>query len=213
MGKVSRVAADLKALRERAGLSVRAMARALDMGTTSYQHYEDRYKREYLPIEIVVKLKKSLVSRGIPEKEIDKLAGIFGGDVTVDYNPIKYVPVISWAQASMTGQDDDLGKTQADDYEPIATTRETVIALRVEDEAMNLVAGVGTIIFVDYADRDLIDDKLYLIRHQERALFRRYRAEPTPRYEPLSSTASFETVFPGPLTAVIGRVVAAQRWL
>ena len=47
-GGISESAHRLKSLRKEAGLSVRAMAKALDMGATSYQHYEDRYKKRYL---------------------------------------------------------------------------------------------------------------------------------------------------------------------
>lgn len=66
----------LKQLRERANLSVRRMAEALDgMAPSSYQHYEDKFKREFLPYDFVKKIVTVLVPLGIDETDIIALAG------------------------------------------------------------------------------------------------------------------------------------------
>src|SRR5512145_1844898 len=52
MSEVSEVARRLKELREQAGLTMRSVSDALGWSLTRYQHYEDRYKRKYLPFEL-----------------------------------------------------------------------------------------------------------------------------------------------------------------
>ena len=48
MSEVSEAARQLKALRERAGLSMREVAESLGWALTRYQHYEDRYRRRVI---------------------------------------------------------------------------------------------------------------------------------------------------------------------
>ena len=64
----------LKALRNRAGLSSRAVAERLGMPASTYQKYEDRYRRPYLPLHLVAKLVQALRPEGIPADEIWQLA-------------------------------------------------------------------------------------------------------------------------------------------
>ena len=49
VNEVSDAARRLKALREQAGLPMRAVADHLGWTLTRYQHYEDRFRRRYLP--------------------------------------------------------------------------------------------------------------------------------------------------------------------
>lgn len=75
--QISDVAHRLKAIRERAGLTLREVAEALGWSLTRYQHYEDRYKRPYLPLELAHALAPILGGRkGIDPQEILLLAGI-----------------------------------------------------------------------------------------------------------------------------------------
>jgi phage repressor protein C with HTH and peptisase S24 domain len=68
MSHDSRIPARLKALRERANLTIRDMALRIGMSTSGYAHYEspDRFKAHYLPMEMV-----------------EKLAGVFAGEKEV----------------------------------------------------------------------------------------------------------------------------------
>lgn len=75
MATESKSAKALKALRARSGLSVRALADLLEMSPSSYQYYEDDYKKPYLPRELVDKLTEHLSISGIDRAEIDALAG------------------------------------------------------------------------------------------------------------------------------------------
>src|SRR5258708_36497275 len=78
MRDVSAVARRLKQIRTRAGLSIRQVAEALDMEHgSSYQHYEDRFKKPLLPLELILRLVPIFGPRGVDA------AGLFppaGGD-------------------------------------------------------------------------------------------------------------------------------------
>lgn len=78
MATDSPAARSLKALRKRAGLSVRQLAHEIGMGPSSYSYYEDGFKGEYLPWDVVSKLVKILPGAGnhsVTETEVQLLAG------------------------------------------------------------------------------------------------------------------------------------------
>jgi transcriptional regulator with XRE-family HTH domain len=79
MIEVSPASRRLKHLRQRAGLSIRQVAQALGMEHgSSYQHYEDRYKRVHLPLDLVMRLVPIFEPTGIDPAELFALAGVDG---------------------------------------------------------------------------------------------------------------------------------------
>lgn len=78
----SEAARRLKALRERAGLPMRAVAETLGWTLTRYQHYEDRYRRPYLPLEFVRRIADVFAQRGVDPSEVMALAGVGPGGLT-----------------------------------------------------------------------------------------------------------------------------------
>ena len=75
--ELSQSARRLKELRGQAGLSMAAVARHLGYAHASrYQHYEDRYKRTYLPLELVERLAPLFAQSGVPAEEVLALAGM-----------------------------------------------------------------------------------------------------------------------------------------
>ncbi len=76
MSEISQAARRLKLLRERAGLSMRAVSEALGWTLTRYQHYEDRYRRPYLPLDLARLLADVFAPRGVPAADVLALAGI-----------------------------------------------------------------------------------------------------------------------------------------
>ena len=87
MVETSAVSRQLKLLRQRAGLSIREVAHALGMENgSSYQHYEDRFRRPFLPLELVQKLTPIFAGKGVDAAELYALAGIdgSGGPVRAD---------------------------------------------------------------------------------------------------------------------------------
>lgn len=57
--------ARVKAIRNEAGLSVRDMARLLDMSPSGYSHYEQRIKEPYLPAKIAKAIADVVEDRGV----------------------------------------------------------------------------------------------------------------------------------------------------
>jgi phage repressor protein C with HTH and peptisase S24 domain len=78
MSEVSEVARRLKELREQAGLTMRSVSDALGWSLTRYQHYEDRYKRKYLPFELARALEDMFVRQGVSTGAVLQLAGLEG---------------------------------------------------------------------------------------------------------------------------------------
>jgi transcriptional regulator with XRE-family HTH domain len=71
---VSDVAKALKRLRRKAGISIPRMAMELGMKAPStYQHYEDKYKKSNLPIDIAVRIAGILRNAGISDEELEEL--------------------------------------------------------------------------------------------------------------------------------------------
>jgi transcriptional regulator with XRE-family HTH domain len=69
----------LKQLRQRAGLSIREVAHALGMENgSSYQHYEDRFRKQFLPLELTQRLVPIFAAKGIDAAELFALAGVDG---------------------------------------------------------------------------------------------------------------------------------------
>jgi phage repressor protein C with HTH and peptisase S24 domain len=76
MSDVSPAAQGLKRLRNSIGLSMRATADALGWSLTRYQHYEDRYRRRYLPLELAEELARIFGRHGMPAASVLELAGV-----------------------------------------------------------------------------------------------------------------------------------------
>jgi transcriptional regulator with XRE-family HTH domain len=76
-GEVAAVSRRLKEIRRRAGLSIREVAEALGMEHgSSYQHYEDRYRKPLLPLDLVQKLVPIFTRAGGDAAELYALAGV-----------------------------------------------------------------------------------------------------------------------------------------
>jgi transcriptional regulator with XRE-family HTH domain len=79
MADVSPASRRLKQIRQRAKLSIRQVAQALGMEHgSSYQHYEDRFKKPLLPLDLVKKLVPIFEPNGIEPAELFALAGVDG---------------------------------------------------------------------------------------------------------------------------------------
>ena len=79
MRDVSAVARRLKQIRSRSGLSIRQVAEALGMEHgSSYQHYEDRFKKPLLPLDLILRLVPIFGPRGVDSAELFALAGVDG---------------------------------------------------------------------------------------------------------------------------------------
>ncbi|MCH4094612.1 MAG: transcriptional regulator [Acetobacter peroxydans] len=87
-----RITDRLKALRERAGYTIRDFARALGYGDkfSSYRTYETSYKKEELPLAMVKLMVPLLTGRGEPPittAEVWNLAGLTTGEAVLGMSP------------------------------------------------------------------------------------------------------------------------------
>lgn len=82
------VTSQLKALRQRAGLTVRATATSLDMPASSYAVYEDgkRYKKSVIPVPMARKLADIFEKHGVERRVVMRLAG-FEADTELARTP------------------------------------------------------------------------------------------------------------------------------
>jgi len=67
----------VKDIRERAGLSVRAMAQRVGMSSSGYLHYEspNRFKDDYLPMAVARQIARALEGTPVDPMEVLELAG------------------------------------------------------------------------------------------------------------------------------------------
>ena len=75
MARVSEASIKLRELRERAGLTRGELAALVNRSATTYGHYETRYKRPLLPVELAREVAQALAERGIDPAEVQALAG------------------------------------------------------------------------------------------------------------------------------------------
>lgn len=66
----------LRQIRERTGLSIRTVAKAIGRSTSGYVFYEREYKKKYLPLEMAEELVPIFENHGIAEAETLSLAGL-----------------------------------------------------------------------------------------------------------------------------------------
>jgi len=93
MTEISEAARRLKELREQAGLTMRAVSETLGWSLTRYQHYEDRYKRRFLPFELARELDALFSQHGTEPGAVLELAGIEHGQaVTHRREPVPLRP-------------------------------------------------------------------------------------------------------------------------
>lgn len=84
MSEISEAARRLKELREQAGLTMRTVSDALGWSLTRYQHYEDRYKRRFLPFELARALEDIFVPNGVDAGSVLQLAGVEPGQAVAN---------------------------------------------------------------------------------------------------------------------------------
>lgn len=196
----------LKDLRLEAGLSVRAIAAKLQLNPTSYQHYEGRYKRAFLPFEFVELVQPILLEGGVRQERIDRLLPHVG-NVIDDVSGVLKAPLISWVQAGAFQEAVDPYELGGFEEEiAVEYSRESIIALRVKGSSLNRVAPEGSVIIVDYSMQELVPEKFFVIRVNGEATVKRYVGNPD-RFEPFSTEPDHPIVLPTEDLVVVGRVV------
>ncbi|MSO64415.1 MAG: hypothetical protein EXQ85_01200 [Alphaproteobacteria bacterium] len=200
----------LRALRLRAGFSMNALSKAIGYrGVAGYQRYESpEFTKEFIPVGLVHRMLGGVVGRGSPPvtpTEVLALAGL--SHLGAPSEPVFDVPIVSWRHAvNLVDRIDPaiLGAAQERLMAPYS--RDSLVALRMHDHAMNRIAPRGALILVDYEARHLDHGRYYVFRHRGEALCRRYFTAPD-RFEPDTYLPGFEALFPPPPIDALGRVV------
>lgn len=91
-----------------------------------------------------------------------------------------------------------------------AVQSETCLGVNVSTTEISRRIVPGMVALVDYRDKDLVDNNVYLIRVGRQAMFRIFRERPIQRWEPESHENGHETIFETDKVEVVGRVVGAH---
>lgn len=114
-----RVTDELRGLREAAGLSVRALAQAIDVPPSTYAQYEssDRFKKKFIPVELASKIARALTPRGIPRADVMRLAGL---DIQDGQQIIAGAEVLTVKSAVAAGVWREQAEWPREDWYPLA---------------------------------------------------------------------------------------------
>lgn len=120
--------------------------------------------------------------------------------------PTLNIPFIAWVSAgSMMREDvsdEAMGSLRVADLPASGDW----IALKVVGDSMDRISPPESVIFVDRKDKYLVPNACYVIADDEgNATYKRYRSGPT-RFEPVSTNAVHEPIFPDNDPIIVGRV-------
>jgi phage repressor protein C with HTH and peptisase S24 domain len=122
--------------------------------------------------------------------------------------PERPIPLVSWISAGRLSGSEVPSNVRAERQLPRGDLGPGEwIALKVRGDSMNLVAPENSIIFVNIADKDLIEDRFYVFKtEQGDSTFKRYRGGKQPRLQPYSTNPDHETIPATEEILVVGRV-------
>lgn len=89
VGRDALVRDAVRALRERAGMSARALAAAVGMSETGYKHYENRFRKPHLPVDVAQALANQLRGRGQPPIRAEDVLRLAGSVELPSYSPYR----------------------------------------------------------------------------------------------------------------------------
>jgi phage repressor protein C with HTH and peptisase S24 domain len=235
MPTVSAASRQLKQLRQRAGLSIREVAQQLGMEHgSSYQHYEDRFKKPMLPLELVMKLVPIFEAGGVEASELYALAGVnaTGERPLVATAParapadartirIEELDVRASAGAGLTGENE---KVVAEWQVPSGVVRGYSTApasemriITVMGDSMEPALLPGQRVLVDTGDRKPSPPGIFVVWDGLGLVIKRVQMVPhsePPRVKITSDNVKYETYERTLEEAYIqGRVIGQWRWL
>jgi transcriptional regulator with XRE-family HTH domain len=223
---VSAVSRQLKQLRQKAGLSIREVAQALGMDHgSSYQHYEDRYKKPLLPLDLVRRLAPIFGAGGVTPAEIFELAGVNAvGEAPLaadDAGMLRIAELDLRADAGPIGQSTSV---VAQWQVPIGVVRGHITApatelriITVVGDGMEPVLQPGQRVLVDIGDRKPSPPGIFLLWDGRGLVIKRVQLLPhsePPRVRLTSDNATYDAEeLPLEEAQLQGRVIGQWRWL
>jgi phage repressor protein C with HTH and peptisase S24 domain len=236
MAAVSAASRQLKHLRSRAGLSIREVAQALGMEHgSSYQHYEDRFKKPLLPLELVMRLVPIFEPGGVDPAELYALAGVNAGGsrpLNVTTTParqerdgrmmrIEELDVRASAGAGLTGENERVvaewqvpsGIVRGYSTAPAAELR----FITVMGDSMEPTLQPGQRVLVDTGDRKPSPPGIFVVWDGLGLVIKRVQMLPLsepPRVKITSDNTKYDAYERSLEEAYIqGRVIGQWRWL
>jgi hypothetical protein len=236
MRDVSVVARRLKQVRTRAGLSIRQVAEALGMEHgSSYQHYEDRFKKPLLPLDLILRLVPIFAPRGVEPTELFALAGVDGSgqrplpsvarpEVAAPMMRIEELDVRASAGSGSSGLTDESTRTVAAWQIPNEIVRGYTTApaaelriITVLGDSMEPTLLPGQRLLVDTADRRPSPPGVFVVWDGLGLVVKRVQLLPhtePPRVKITSDNQNYEPYERTLDEAYIqGRVIGQWRWL
>ena len=236
MRDVSAVARRLKQVRTRAGLSIRQVAEALGMEHgSSYQHYEDRFKKPLLPLDLILRLVPIFAPRGVDPAELFALAGVDGSgqrplpsfarpEVAAPMMRIEELDVRASAGSGSSGLTDESARTVAAWQIPNEIVRGYTTApaaelriITVLGDSMEPTLLPGQRLLVDTADRRPSPPGVFVVWDGLGLVVKRVQLLPhtdPPRVKITSDNQNYEPYERTLDEAYIqGRVIGQWRWL
>lgn len=179
----------LRQLRERSGLSIRALADRVGVPASTYSNYEARYKRPYLPMEFAQALAQAFTGTGITTAEVMALAGVDQPQRVENGLPApqgsKLVPVFDLAASAGNGaiaEYESIAYSLA--FPPEYLTRVTrshpknLAIISVKGDSMEPILKDDDIVMVDVSKRNVGYDGMFVLRHFDVIKVKRLRLSP-----------------------------------
>lgn len=150
---------------------------------------------------------KMTINRKVTAREMFAIAEItdFAPPPLEDTSKTLSIPLLGWVSAGALAQADP--HDEAIGTIPIADLEEgDWIALVVHGDSMDRISPPESIIAVNRQDQRLVPNACYVIADANgEATYKRYRPDPM-RFEPVSTNAAHETLFPDQEPLIVGRV-------
>ncbi|WDI30033.1 helix-turn-helix transcriptional regulator [Hyphococcus flavus] len=125
--------------------------------------------------------------------------------------PVRHVPVVSLRTAALLARDPGADPhAMAEDYIPVTLGPSKLVAVFINDPAIDLAFLPDTVVIVDYEDKMPDDGDYCLIHVEETPLVRRWKSNPA-RLEPVSSQDGHPTIAFTPSVTIIGCVRVSIR--
>lgn len=224
MADTSEAARTLKRMRRKANLSVREMAKQLGWSATRYQHYEDRYKKENLPVEVLEAVTPILLAGGVTNKDLQELsrgtlkfvAGKLGTNQGLVFVPLYDVAAPSGA-GTVIGDEhvSDRLAFRVDWLSSITrASPEDLGVITVRGDSMFPTLVDGDTVLVDFSQRSAKSDGIFVVRYGDAVQVKRVSIHPDTQLLTVKSDNKEYSTFPNlspDRVDIVGRVVWLGR--
>lgn len=194
----------LREARERAGLSIEEMARAVGAKVPTYTQHENGI-RNY-PAKKAAQYAEFL--RTTPEWLLYGRKSKPQIVQAAPANRARTIPVISWVAAGQLADPDSQPPAEEQTIEISGLPPGDYFGTKARGDSMNRIAPDDSLLIVNRADRELVRGRRYIFTHRGKTTFKRFGGRDPYRLEPESWNPEHDPIYPkdGEKWEVIGRV-------